>query len=135
MELPSVGVGEQGEGVAIAGLRPGQNRSGHRFLPPFHVRPPGSCNTKGGTDSSLNPAAVRCSNCRRNQQSDRRLSMTPVSPHSGLAEDQRRIPAPPHLGASLPTPTAREVGSESAVRRWRAFALLVVGYFMTIVDP
>ena len=50
--------------------------------------------------------------------------MTPVSTHSD----------PPHLGASLRTQTAHDVVTESSVRRWRAFALLVVAYFMTIVD-
>jgi EmrB/QacA subfamily drug resistance transporter len=56
--------------------------------------------------------------------------MTLVSPPSEPAEDRRRISSPPHLGASLRTQTERE----PSVRRWRAFALLVVAYFMTIVD-
>ena len=60
--------------------------------------------------------------------------MTPVSPHSGPAAVQRRIPSSPHLGASLRTQTGGDVVSEPAVRRWRAFGLLVVAYFMTIVD-
>ena len=60
--------------------------------------------------------------------------MTLVSPPSDPAEDRRRIPSPPHLGASLRTQAARDVVSEPGVRRWRAFALLVVAYFMTIVD-
>ena len=60
--------------------------------------------------------------------------MAPVSPPSDLAEDRRRTPSPPPMAAPLPTQMARGVGSESAARRWRAFALLVVAYFMTIVD-
>jgi EmrB/QacA subfamily drug resistance transporter len=50
--------------------------------------------------------------------------MTPVSPPSDHAEDRR----------SLETQAASNVVPESAVRRWRAFSLLVVAYFMTIVD-
>ncbi len=66
--------------------------------------------------------------------------MTLVSRPSDPAEDRRRIPSPLRLGASLGTETARHVVSEPAApsapaeRRWRAFALLVVAYFMTIVD-
>ena len=60
--------------------------------------------------------------------------MTLVSSHSDHADDRRRLPFPPHRRASLRAQTARDVNSESAVRRWRAFALLVVAYFMTIVD-
>ena len=50
------------------------------------------------------------------------------------AEDRRWIPAPLHGEASLQTQIGRGVVSEPTVRRWRAFALLVVAYFMTIVD-
>ena len=60
--------------------------------------------------------------------------MTSVSTPSDPAEDRQRISSPPHLGASLRTQAASAVVSEPAVRRWRAFALLVVAYFMTIVD-
>ena len=60
--------------------------------------------------------------------------MTPVDSPSELAENQRPIPFPPHLEASLRTQGASDVVSEPGVRRWRAFALLVVAYFMTIVD-
>jgi EmrB/QacA subfamily drug resistance transporter len=60
--------------------------------------------------------------------------MAPVSTDSDHAEDRRQSPPLPHLGAARRTQTASEVGSEPAVRRWRAFALLVVAYFMTIVD-
>src|ERR1700733_8949373 len=132
MELPAVGVGEFGEGIAIAGLGPSQHCIGHRFR--FHHEwPPGGSNTKGAANSSLNPASARCFNCRRARQPDRRLTMAPVSPLSDLAEDRRRTPSPPPIAAPTPTQMAH-VGSESAVRRWRAFALLVVAYFMTIVD-
>ena len=50
------------------------------------------------------------------------------------AEYRRRIPAPLHGEASLRTQTNHPAVSEGTVRRWRAFALLVVAYFMTIVD-
>jgi len=50
------------------------------------------------------------------------------------AEDRRRIPAPLPGEASLRAQTAHAIVSEPTVRRWRAFALLVVAYFMTIVD-
>jgi EmrB/QacA subfamily drug resistance transporter len=60
--------------------------------------------------------------------------MTLVSPPSDPADDRLRIPSPPHLDAPLRAPTARHVVSDPGVRRWRAFALLVVAYFMTIVD-
>jgi EmrB/QacA subfamily drug resistance transporter len=60
--------------------------------------------------------------------------MTPVSTPSDHAEDRGRIPASVHPRAYLPTQMAHDVVSKPAVRRWRAFALLVVTYFMTIVD-
>jgi hypothetical protein len=60
--------------------------------------------------------------------------MTLVSPPTDPAEDRRRTPSPLRLGAPLQTETGRDVVSEPAERRWRAFALLVVAYFMTIVD-
>src|ERR1700689_5337491 len=133
MELPAVGVGELGEGSAVAGLGPGQHRIGHRFPLRFHMRPPGGCNTKRAADSSLNSAAARGFNCRTNRQQDRRLTMAPVSPPSDPTKERRRIASPSHLGASLRAQTAHEIDSEEGARRWRAFALLVVAYFMTIV--
>ena len=60
--------------------------------------------------------------------------MTLVSPHSDAAVERPSIPSPAHMGASLGDQRARHDLSEPAVRRWRAFALLVVAYFMTIVD-
>jgi EmrB/QacA subfamily drug resistance transporter len=60
--------------------------------------------------------------------------MTPDSFPTNPAEDPRRIPAALHGKASLRTQTAHALVSEPTVRRWRAFALLVVAYFMTIVD-
>ncbi len=60
--------------------------------------------------------------------------MTPVNPPSDLAEVQRQNPSPPHLEASFGTQTGSDIVSEPGVRRWRAFALLVVAFFMTIVD-
>jgi EmrB/QacA subfamily drug resistance transporter len=59
--------------------------------------------------------------------------VTLVSNDSDPAEDRGRLISPPRLGASLPIQPARDVAAEG-VRRWRAFALLVVAYFMTIVD-
>jgi EmrB/QacA subfamily drug resistance transporter len=60
--------------------------------------------------------------------------MTLISPPTDPIEDRRRMPSP-HLDASLRTQTADGVvGSEPSVRRWRAFALLLVAFFMTIVD-
>jgi EmrB/QacA subfamily drug resistance transporter len=50
------------------------------------------------------------------------------------AEDGRQLLGPVDLGASLKTQMGLGVVSEPNVRRWRAFALLVVAYFMTIVD-
>src|ERR1700691_4687841 len=43
-------------------------------------------------------------------------------------------PTKEHREASLRAQTADEVVSGQGVRRWRAFAVLVVAYFMTIVD-
>ena len=60
--------------------------------------------------------------------------MSLVSNDSDPAQDRERIPTSSHLGGSLRTQRARGVVSEPGVRRWRAFALLVVAYFMTIVD-
>jgi EmrB/QacA subfamily drug resistance transporter len=60
--------------------------------------------------------------------------MAPVSPPSDPTKERRRIASPSHLGASLRAQTAHEIDSEEGARRWRAFALLVVAYFMTIVD-
>ena len=60
--------------------------------------------------------------------------MNLVSNASDPAEDRGRLLSPPRLGASLPTQAAHDVVFEQGVRRWRAFALLVVAYFMTIVD-
>jgi MFS family permease len=60
--------------------------------------------------------------------------MSLVSPPSNAAEDRRRAPSPPYLGAPLGAKTVGAVVPAPAVRRWRAFALLVVAYFMTIVD-
>ena len=60
--------------------------------------------------------------------------MNLVSNASDPAEDRGRLLSPPRLGASLPTQAAHEFVFEQSVRRWRAFALLVVAYFMTIVD-
>jgi len=59
--------------------------------------------------------------------------MTLVSPPSKNAKGRRRISSSPQLGASVGTQAA-SIGVEPALRRWRAFALLVVAYFMTIVD-
>src|SRR6202167_3914180 len=60
--------------------------------------------------------------------------MNLVSNASDASEDRGRLLSPPRLGASLPTQGAHDVVFEQGVRRWRAFALLVVAYFMTIVD-
>jgi EmrB/QacA subfamily drug resistance transporter len=60
--------------------------------------------------------------------------MTLVSPPSDPPHDRRPIPSPAFVEASLRTETGPDVVSEPSVRRWRAFALLVVAYFMTIVD-
>ena len=60
--------------------------------------------------------------------------MNLVSNDSDPGEDRGRLLSPPRLGASLPTQAAHHVVFERSVRRWRAFALLVVAYFMTIVD-
>jgi EmrB/QacA subfamily drug resistance transporter len=60
--------------------------------------------------------------------------MTLVSHPSDHSEDEPQTPGGPMLGASLGTETVRDIVSEQAARRWRAFALLVVAYFMTIVD-
>jgi EmrB/QacA subfamily drug resistance transporter len=60
--------------------------------------------------------------------------MTPGSTPSDHTEDRWRIPSPRLVAASLRSQTAPDVVSEPTVRRWRAFALLVVAYFMTIVD-
>jgi EmrB/QacA subfamily drug resistance transporter len=60
--------------------------------------------------------------------------MNLVSNDSDPGEDRGRLISPPRLGASLPTQAAHHVVFERSVRRWRAFALLVVAYFMTIVD-
>src|SRR5271155_4692761 len=60
--------------------------------------------------------------------------MNLVSNDSDPGEDRGRLISPPRLGASLPTQAAHHIVFERSVRRWRAFALLVVAYFMTIVD-
>src|ERR1700685_4134845 len=60
--------------------------------------------------------------------------MALVSPPSDHTKERRRIAIPSHLGASARAHTAHEIVSEEGVRPWRAFALLVVAYFMTIVD-
>jgi hypothetical protein len=60
--------------------------------------------------------------------------MTLVSPLSDPADDRLRAPSPPPLGASVGAQMAPDPVFAPVVRRWRAFALLVVAYFMTIVD-
>ncbi len=57
--------------------------------------------------------------------------MAQVTTPSDPAEVRRQIPFPQRSTASLP---AANAASEPTLRRWRAFALLVVAYFMTIVD-
>ncbi len=58
--------------------------------------------------------------------------MNPVSPHYPV--DGPSIPSAAHMGPSFGDQRALDDLSEPAARRWRAFALLVVAYFMTIVD-
>ena len=60
--------------------------------------------------------------------------MTLVSNDSDPSEDRGRLISPPHLGPPFRTQAGSDVVTESTVRRWRAFALLVVWFFMTIVD-
>jgi EmrB/QacA subfamily drug resistance transporter len=60
--------------------------------------------------------------------------VTLVSNDSDPAADRGRLMSVPRLGASLPTRETHDVISGQVLRRWRAFALLVVAYFMTIVD-
>ncbi|MBO0748395.1 MAG: hypothetical protein J2O47_08585, partial [Acidimicrobiaceae bacterium] len=49
--------------------------------------------------------------------------MALATTQSDPVENRRKLPIPP-----------RAEDSPKPVRRWRAFALLVVAYFMTIVD-
>jgi EmrB/QacA subfamily drug resistance transporter len=60
-----------------------------------------------------------------------------IADERGVAVDERL--AHDQSGQAVPTRAAATegrsgAGSEAAVRRWRAFALLAVAYFMTIVD-
>ena len=57
--------------------------------------------------------------------------MAQVTSPSDPAEIRRQIPFPQRSRASMTTATA---GSQPTLRRWRAFAILVLAYFMTIVD-
>jgi EmrB/QacA subfamily drug resistance transporter len=57
--------------------------------------------------------------------------MAQVTTPSDPTGVRRQIPFPQRSRDSLPAATA---GSKPTLRRWRAFALLVVAYFMTIVD-
>src|SRR6202522_4370051 len=60
--------------------------------------------------------------------------MALVNPLPDPTKVRRRVAFPSRLRASHRAQTAHEIVSEEGVRRWRAFALLVVAYFMTIVD-
>jgi EmrB/QacA subfamily drug resistance transporter len=53
---------------------------------------------------------------------------------SGPVEDRRRIPLPAPRRSPLRALRTAGVAPQRPVRRWRAFSLLVVAYFMTIVD-
>jgi hypothetical protein len=60
--------------------------------------------------------------------------MAQVSTPSDHTEFRGQIRVPRRSRASTRALSAAGVGSQPELRRWRAFALLVVAYFMTIVD-
>jgi hypothetical protein len=59
--------------------------------------------------------------------------MTLLGQRDGVVEDRRHChpPSPKVIPRAL---TGGASWTKAPVRRWRAFALLVVAYFMTIVD-
>jgi EmrB/QacA subfamily drug resistance transporter len=60
--------------------------------------------------------------------------MAVLGSQDGVVEDRRRMHLP-DAATTAPAVLAGDTSSgETPVRRWRAFALLVVAYFMTIVD-
>jgi EmrB/QacA subfamily drug resistance transporter len=60
--------------------------------------------------------------------------MALFSSDSNPVRIRRKIPPPPQTTASLQPASAAGMAAQSGVRRWHAFSLLVVAYFMTIVD-
>ena len=60
--------------------------------------------------------------------------MALVTTQSNPVEDRRALSRSPRIRGDLRPVSAAEKASQLPVRRWRAFALLVVAYFMTIVD-
>ena len=60
--------------------------------------------------------------------------MTQLSIQKELVDDRRRNLAAPRHGSARPDRLEAQRPAQSETRRWRAFSLLVVAYFMTIVD-
>src|SRR5262249_10422549 len=134
VELPTVGVGELGEGAALAGLGPSQDRIGHRVIPsaPWTPSLPVATPSEQQIHRSISPGPGVSTQV--GPTSIRRLTMTLVTTPSDPVEIRRKIPFPPYPRGSLRPVSAAVIASEPPVRRWRAFSLLVVAYFMTIVD-
>src|SRR5438105_2373677 len=60
--------------------------------------------------------------------------MTLLGSQDWVVEDRRPTQSPNPDTTAPPALTGGTSSAETSVRRWRAFALLVVAYFMTIVD-
>ena len=60
--------------------------------------------------------------------------MAPLRMHNTPVEDRRLAETPQVQGKVDPTRLGAGPPAQTEVRRWRAFALLVVAFFMTIVD-
>src|ERR1035438_7561244 len=62
------------------------------------------------------------------------MSQSHLSTQKALVEARQRDLAPKHQGSAGPARPTAGGPTQTEVRRWRAFPLLVVAYFMTIVD-
>ena len=136
-ELPTVGVGEPLEGLAVAGLSSGEHRIESLSLPFVSVDASLTLQhhrhlrfiAHFGSGSVFQPSHDRTS--RREAQDGARhhpfaRPRRGPTPSLGILGDRGAV-----RGATLPAPCGV---SRPTLRRWRAFALLVVAYFMTVVD-
>jgi hypothetical protein len=60
--------------------------------------------------------------------------MTPFGHQKELVDDRRRNLAAQRHGSAWPVRLEAQMPAQTETRRWRAFSLLVVAFFMTIVD-